>query len=128
MMAKLFFSKKLNLDMMHYFPTKKMDILHNADTDVFVIGTDILCIYRSNESGENIVSLSNFSYETIQLDLEAIFSKNLIMIFLSTTQDHVISGEYLARDFVMHPYEGVTFSFFMEYPSVRRMFFIQSAN
>ena len=95
-----------------------MDVLHNGETEVFAIGTDILCIYRINESGENIVSLSNFGNRTIQLNLmilpEPIFLTKLIMILLSTTQDHVISGEYLAEDFVIYPYEGVNFSFVME--------------
>ena len=71
-------------------------------------------IYCSNENGENVVSLSNFSGEPQNVDLETIFSQNLLLILLSTTQDHVILGEYLARDFVMYPYEGVTITFINE--------------
>ena len=93
-------------------PLKKMEVLHNGLTDVFLIGSDILCIYRSNgKNGENVVSLSNFSGESRNIDLETIFSQNLLSILLSTTQDHVILGEYLARDFIMYPYEGVTLTF-----------------
>ena len=35
------------LDMMHYpLWKKKMEVLRNGATDAFVIGSDILCIYR----------------------------------------------------------------------------------
>ncbi len=91
-----------------------MEVLNNGATDAFVIGTDILCINRHNEIVENVVSLSNFSGEPQIVDLESIFSKKLILILLSTTQDHVILGEYLANDFVIYPYEGVTFTFIVE--------------
>ena len=34
------------LDMMHYPLKKKMEVLRNGATDAFVIGSDILCIFR----------------------------------------------------------------------------------
>ena len=71
-------------------------------------------IYRSNKNGENIVSLSNFSGKPQNVDLETVFLQNLLMILLSTTQEHVILGEYLARNFVIYPYEGVTITFINE--------------
>ena len=94
---------------------EKMEVLQYGATDVFVFGTDILCISRSDlGSNEKVVSISNFNGEGKIIDLESIFSEKLILILLSTTQDHVIDGEYLTRDFVIYPYEGVTFSFVTE--------------
>ena len=94
---------------------EKMEVLQYGATDVFVFGTDILCISRSDfGSNEKVVSLSNFSGDGKIIDLESIFSEKLLLILLSTTQDHVIHGEYLTRDFVIYPYEGVTFSFITE--------------
>ena len=120
MILTIFISKqKENQTIVGYEKTlqiyEKMEVLQYGATDVFVFGTDILCISRSDfGSNEKVVSLSNFSGEGKIIDLESIFSEKLILILLSTTQDHVIHGEYLTRDFVIYPYEGVTFSFIIE--------------
>ena len=52
-----------------------MEVLQNGATDLFVFGTDILCIVRSDfGSNEKVVALSNFSGEGQIIDLESMFS------------------------------------------------------
>ena len=66
----------------------------------------MLFIRRWNEES-TWLTLANFNADLVNLDLTSIFP-DLLQITLSTTQDHVIDGEYLPTDFILYPYEGVT--------------------
>ena len=69
----------------------------------------MLFIRRWNEESQAVwLTLANFNADLVNLDLTSILDSNLLLITLSTTQDHVINGEYLAKDFVIYPFEGVT--------------------
>jgi len=99
-----------------------MEVLRSEAANVFALADgNVLCIQRgygtskddeSLDADSVVVSLSNFSGKHINLDLEAIFEhQKLLLMQLSTTQDHVIMGEYMTRHFTLFPHEGVVFTF-----------------
>lgn len=117
--------KEINLDSQemenygHWFNVKTllslrkhMELLRIGSTKVSTIpsSTNVLCIQRKT-SQDILISLSNLGDTSVVLDLESMFDGKLLLVLFSTTQSHVIGGEYLSQEFTLFPYEGVIVSF-----------------
>merc|ERR1712062_257838 len=96
----------VNLKSLLGYRESLVDVLGKGQTSIST-EANVLFIRRWNEES-TWLTLANFNADAVNLDLTSILESNLLFVTLSTTQDHIINGEYLAKDFRIFPYEGVT--------------------